>query len=67
MRPKKIHGTTPPNVLEPEAAALLIGCSLSTLWRRHNQGLVPAVKVAGRTRFRREDVLRYLEPRAQAK
>jgi hypothetical protein len=67
MRPRKTHGITPPEVLEPEAAAVLLGCSISTLWRRHGEGALPAVKVAGRTRFLRGDLLRYLEPRAQAK
>jgi hypothetical protein len=65
MRPTKTQRTTAQDLLEPEAAAIFVGCSISTLWRRHGDGLLPAFKVAGRTRFRREDLLRYLEPRAR--
>ncbi len=53
------------DLLGPEEAATLVGRSLSTIWRKHAAGQLSAVEVAGRTRFRRTELLRLVEPRVR--
>ena len=48
--------------LSPEATAAVLGKSIATVWRRHLTGRLPAIKVDGRTKFQRADVLQLLTP-----
>jgi excisionase family DNA binding protein len=52
-------------LMSVEEAAALVKRSASSVWRWLRTGALEAVVVAGRTRFRREAVLRLLEPRTR--
>lgn len=51
------------DLISAEESGALVERSASTIWRRAARGDLEAVIVGGRTRFRRGDVLKLLEPR----
>lgn len=52
----------PPMLLKDGEAAALLGMSRATLWRRSKFGELPKpIKIAGQTRWRREELVAAIE------